>query len=187
MINEALNNNKKQGIFIISKDFDKPEKTRKDDLDNIRKKFKTGFHRNLKNGLNEKLKSAGSILFFKCLPQKFITNITKQVNKNILNLTLEQILSKDFCSGLNVNSSINEKYADNLKALKYLENKKDISKKSNFINIKNMKYFEVIYEYLNSKEFENEILKLKLKEKFDDIYIKKYINAAINLVDFFKN
>ena len=48
-----------------------------------------------------------------------------------------------------------------------------------------MKYYEVFNEYLNSKEFEKEILKLKKKE--DDIYIKKYITIAINLVDFFIN
>ena len=78
-----------------------------------------------------------------------------------------------------------DKYYHNLKVLKYLENNKEISKKSNFNNIKDMKYYEVFNEYLNSKEFEEEILRLKIKE--NDIYIKRYISKAMNLIDFFNN
>ena len=77
------------------------------------------------------------------------------------------------------------KYYHNLKVLKYLENNKEISKKSNFNNIKDMKYYEVFNEYLNSKEFEEEILRLHKKE--NDIYIKRYISKAMNLIDFFNN
>ena len=48
-----------------------------------------------------------------------------------------------------------------------------------------MKYYEVFNEYSNSKEFEKEILRLHKKE--NDIYIKRYINRAIHLIDFFNN
>ena len=78
-----------------------------------------------------------------------------------------------------------DKYKHNLKVLKYLAKNIKISKKANFDNIKNMKYYEVFNEYLNSKEFEKEILKLKRSE--NDFYIRNYISKAINLIDFFNN
>ena len=78
-----------------------------------------------------------------------------------------------------------DKYKHNLKVLKYLAKNIKISKKANFDNIKNMKYYEVFNEYLNSKEFEKEILKLKRSE--NDFYIRSYISKAINLIDFFNN
>ena len=185
MIDEAFNDNSKLGL-IDSKVFANLLKTKKYDPYNIRKKVKSGFHKILKNILNAKLEIAGSKLFFEYLPQVFITNISKKENKNILNLTLEEILSKNFCLGKDVkSSSIMDKYYHNLKVLKYLENNKEISKKANFNNIKDMKYYEVFNEYSNSKEFEKEILRLHKKE--NDIYIKRYINRAIHLIDFFNN
>ena len=185
MINEALNDNTKLG-FIDSKLFENELKTKKYDSYDIRKKVKSKFHKILKIILNEKLESAGSILFFENLPQVFITKINKKEDQSILNLTLEEILSKNFCLEKDVkSSSIIDKYYHNLKVLKYLENNKEISKKSNFNNIKDMKYYEIFNEYLNSKEFEKEILRLHKKE--NDIYIKRYINRAIHLIDFFNN
>ena len=53
-----------------------------------------------------------------------------------------------------------------------------------------MKYYEIYNEYLNSKEFEEDINKLKKKENKkahsgNEDYIKQYINLALNLNDFF--
>ena len=49
-----------------------------------------------------------------------------------------------------------------------------------------MKYYEVIYEYLNSIEFEEDIIKLE-KEGEDEEYIKLYIHLALNYVDFYSS
>ena len=190
MINEVLNiktnDNINSGKLFVTK-FKKTKKSnRKDYSDNIRKKIKSGFHRVLKIVLNSKLKYAGSIFSFDSLPQVFISNISRKENRKVLNLTMEELLSKNFCLGKKkIKPKIIEKYDNNLKVLKYLEENKEISKKSNFNNIKNMKYYEVFNEYLNSKEFEKEILKLKKKE--NDIYIRNYIRKAIHLIDFFNN
>ena len=156
---------------------------RKDNSDNIRKKIKSRFHRNLKNIINQKLQLAGSTKIFDYLPQIFITNITKNKNRNSIHLTLEEILSKDFCIGKVAQSTIN-KYRHNVSVLQYLEKNKEISKKSNFNIFKDMKYHEIYEEYLNSKEFENEIS--KLREKESEQYINKYIIKAISLIEFFK-
>ena len=189
MINEVLNNrsydNKNLGNLFVTK-LKTQKSNRKNYSDDIRKKIKSRFHKILKNALNEKLRFAGSIHYFEYLPQVFITNISKKENRQILNLTMEEILSKNFCLGKDkIKTTDIENYDNNLKVLKYLEENKEISKKSNFNNIKNMKYYEVFNEYLNSKEFEKEILKLKKKE--NDIYIRNYIRKAIHLIDFFNN
>ena len=190
MIHEVVhvknNDNINLGNLFVIKFKRTKHNNRKNYSDDIRKKIKSGFHKILKNILNAKLEIAGSKLFFEYLPQVFITNISKKENKNILNLTLEEILSKNFCLGKDVkSSSIMVKYYHNLKVLKYLENNKEISQKVNFNNIKDMKYYEVFNEYLNSKEFEEEILRLHKKE--NDIYIRNYISKAMNLIDFFNN
>ena len=79
-----------------------------------------------------------------------------------------------------------KKYYDNLSVLKYLERKTEICEKSNYNIFKDMKYYEIFEEYLNSKEFEIEIGNLR-KEKLNDNdkYIQKYIKLAYGLNDFF--
>ena len=156
---------------------------RKYNSDNIRKKVKTAFHRHLKDSINKRLNFAGSKQIFDYLPQIFITNITKNKNTINMDLTLEEIFSKNFCCGKDVKESTISKYWHNVSVLKYLEKNKEISKKSNFNIIKDMKYHEIYEEYLNSKEFEKEISRLKKKET--DKYIRRYINKAKNLLDFF--
>ena len=48
-----------------------------------------------------------------------------------------------------------------------------------------MKYCELYEEYLNSKEFEEDIIKLVKKESKE--YIKQYINLALHLIDYFSS
>ena len=156
---------------------------RKENSDNIRKKIKSRFLKVLKNKVNEKLRNAGSEKFFKFLPQKFISNISKEINKAVLNLSFQELFSKNFCEGDKENE-IN--FYHNQLVLKYLENNKEICEKSNFNNFKNMKYYEIYNEYLKSKEFEMEITSLK-NEKETDKYIKDYIIKASDLIDFFSN
>ena len=129
--------------------------------------------------INEKLKNAGSKYIFKALPQSFITNIAKKINKPILDLPLEEIFKKFIGKEKN-----NREH--NLFVLEYLENHNDISEKSNFNKIKNMKYEDAFNEYLMSKEFKIVISTLK-KENENDKYIKDYIIKAYGLINFIKH
>ena len=124
---------------------------------------------------------------FKNLSQKFITNVKKDKNNYLFELSLEDLLKINFYEeeeeeekGKN---SCN--YEHNQKVLKYLEKKNEISIKSDFIKIKNMKIKEIFHEYLNSKEFEDEIVDLKKNE--NDKYVKDFIIKAISLMKFFSN
>ena len=155
---------------------------RKQNSDNIRKKIKSRFLKSLKTVINLKLKKAGSKYIFTFLPQSFICNLSKKKNKEVLNLTLKEIFEKNFCDEKERRADLN-KYNHNLSVLNYLEKNQEISEKSNFNIIKNMKYSEIFNEYLKSKEFGLEITTLK-QEKENDKYIKNYIIKAINFLDF---
>ena len=159
---------------------------RKENADNIRKKIKSRFLKYLRNIINERLKAAGSKKLFKFLPQKFICNVSKEKNKAVLNLTLREIVLKNFCEEKNENDSELRNYYHNLSVLEYLEKNNEISEKSQFNNFKNLKFYQIFNEYLKSKEFEMEIAGLK-KEKENDKYIKNYIIKAYELMDFFTN
>ena len=138
LINDALNDKnskiKKNGRekrrnktkFIVN---------RKQNFDNIRKKIKARFLKALKNALNAKLKSAGSKYFFTFLPQIFIINLSKKINKSILDLTLNELFSKNFFNKKIEKKADLKKYNHNLFVLKYLENNKDICEKSKFNKI----------------------------------------------------
>ena len=106
-------------------------KQRKYKPDDIRKKIKTRFHKTIKNIINENLKIAGSNQFFDFLPQSFISNISRDKNKNIMNLTYKQLLEKDFISDCKIDPHQlivdKVKYERNLKVLKYLEQNPEIS------------------------------------------------------------
>ena len=183
-IYDAFNDKNKESLFKVNNKKRKNNYKRKDNSDNIRKKIKARFIKALKNAVNEKLKSVGSLYFFNLLPQIFTTNLSKKVNKSVLDLTLKEIFSKNFVNNKkNKNADIN-KYNHNLVVLKYLENKKDICEKSQFNLIKDMKYSDIYKEYLISKEFEMEISTL-IKEKESDKYIKDYINNARNFLNYF--
>ena len=183
---------KSDNLFVV-KNFNYPKiiqkelKTitkRKYYSDLIRKKIKARFYKYLKDSINEKLKLAGSIKFFGFIPQSFISNISKEYNLSFLNLTFEDFLSQNLCIGKENKKSTLDKYHHNLSVLEYLKKNKEISRKSNFNNIKNMKLYEIYDEYLNSKEFKMDISRLK-QQKETDKYIKKYIIRAINLIDYF--
>ena len=187
LINDALNDKnskiKKNGRekrrnktkFIVN---------RKQNFDNIRKKIKARFLKALKNALNAKLKSAGSKYFFTFLPQIFIINLSKKLNKSILDLTLNELFSKNFFNKKIEKKADLKKYNHNLFVLKYLENNKDICEKSKFNIIKDMKFSQIFNEYLISKEFEIEISTL-IQQKENEKYIKNYIIKARNFLNFF--
>ena len=159
-------------------------KKRKENSDNIRKKVKSRFFKVLKNTINQKLKLAGSKEFFNFLPQVFISNISRDKNRDILDLTFKEIFSKNFFEDEKANESDIKKYKHNLTVLEYLEKNKEIAEKSNYNIFKKMKFYQIFNEYLRSKEFEKEISSLKI-QKENDKYIRNYIIKAGSFVEFY--
>ena len=159
-------------------------KKRKENSDNIRKKVKSRFLKVLKNTINQKLKLAGSKELFNFLPQIFISNISRDKNREVLDLTYKEVVSKNFCENEKANESDMKKYKHNLKVLEYLEKNKEIAEKSNYNVFKNMKFYQIFNEYLRSKEFEKEIASLKI-QKENDKYIRNYIIKAGSFIEFY--
>ena len=208
---ESLNQKKKKDIFHqnqvkfnvyiknkkdIFRKKAKERKKRKEKPDNIRKKIKSRFLKILKNRINEILKNAKSDFLFDNLPQCFISNISKNGNIFILDMTLKELLSKNFFGDYTSTDNSNEtytqkkrnpnkaKYDKNQKVLEYLDSNSDIRKSSNFNVISKLTFRKIFKEYLKSEEFENDILELKNKNNSED-YIKEYINKAENFLDYF--
>ena len=167
---------------------------RKRKPDNIRKKIKSRFFKSLKIRLNQILKSAKSKELFDLLPQCFIINITKKVNKAVIDMTLQKLFSCNFITEepkIEDKEVVNKmrktdlkKYERNTNVIKYLENNDIISKSSKFNIIGNMTFSEIFEEYLKSDEFEKEIIKLE-KEGNDENYIKDYIVKALGFIKYF--
>ena len=179
LIKESLQNNKE---YFFSKNSEEIIGG-KDRDDNMRKKIKTRFCKILKNTVNKLLSLVGSKRIFDNLPQEFIINISKELNKGWLDLTFKELYSKNFCKDkINDNPSL-KKYKDNQSVLQYLDEEKEISKNSKYDIFKDMKYYQIFNEYLRSEEFEKDIL--QLKENYDNKYIKNYIRLAFDLLDFF--
>ena len=157
--------------------------------DDIRKKIKSKFHKNIKNIINIKLKKAGSLRFFEYFPQNFVTNVTVKLNRLALNYTYEELIKTNLASDifkLKENRIDLSKYNSNLQVLDYLDKNPSISKSSSFNIIKKMKYKTLLKAYFASKEFENSIIELHQKgEKIE--YIEKYINEALRYVHFFSS
>ena len=167
------------------------KKKRKFKSDDIRKKIKCRFHKEIKNLINKNLKNAGSKELFDFFPQIFIGNVTKNVNEKYFDLTYKELLSIDFIEEINKSNYHNgkvdkNKYMKNIKVLKYLEKNPEISKNSGFDLIKNKKYKDILKCYFNSEEFENSLIKLK-KEKESPEYIQDYIKIAKTYVSFYCN
>ena len=159
-------------------------KTRKENADNIRKKIKSRFIKALKLKINQKLKLAGSKKMFALLPQIFVINVSKDLNIVMFNKTFKEIFSINFSDKEKENDANLKKYKKNIDTIKYLENNKDISEKSNYNCYKNLKFYQIFDEYLRSKEFENEIENLEFEGE-EDNYIHDYIKLACNLNNFF--
>jgi hypothetical protein len=90
---EMMNGEHQKKVYKKRKNLPK----RKDNSDNIRKKVKSRFLKVLKNAVNEKLKLAGSKKFFNFLPQTFVSNVSKDKNKDMFDSTFKDIFTKNFC------------------------------------------------------------------------------------------
>ena len=145
--------------------------------DNIRKTIKRRFlNTYLKNGLNDKIKKAGYNLFFEYYPQKLVSQISREKDKQILEMKLLQIFeNKDLYDEKNLNN-----YYHNLKVIEQLK----LEENPELYIILNKKYKDLFDEYINSDEFKiKEINRLKETNK-DDNYIAKYIYLSKNFIEF---
>ena len=160
----------------------KRQRARKEDKDDIRVKIKRAFYNiSLRNKLNNKLKSIGSKKYFEKFPKYFASDPNKKRNKEILNMTLNQIFEKKELYN----------YEDDCGKTKYLHNLKtvqneEIKKNEEFQKILNKTFRELYEEYINSDEFKIDEIN-RLKKKNGDEYIKKYKELAENLIEFFSD
>ena len=143
--------------------------------DNIRIKIKRRFFNYaLVNKLNYILNK--SKLYFQKFPIYFVSDINKDRNKKIINMTLLEIIEKQ---ELYKSNELNN-YYHNLKVV----NDKEIEENEELKEILNKKYCELYKDYLNSKEFIIDEIN-RLKKKMDDSYIEKYIYLAKHFIEFF--
>ena len=156
-------------------------KSRKENKDNIRKKIKRGFFNNiLCEKLNIKLRIIGSNEYFTKFPQFFASDVDRNRNKIILDMTLQEIFEN---SELYIYEDKNgyANYKHNFKVVKKIKNN-DIFKK-----ILSKTFKELYEEYLDSDEFNiDEINRLK-KSKMENEYIRRYKEIAKDLINFFVN
>lgn len=170
----------------IFKTYSGPRK-RGDMPDNMRKKINTDFYQNLTKFINSKLKDPEAQqknLKFSNFPQCIVANVTKELNKKIMNMALKELILDDSFKNFN---QLKERditnYENNKAVINYLENKycKDV----NYNIIMKMKMKDIYNEYLKSDEFQKSIEELKESGKFYFEYIKNYIEVAKNVVDYY--
>lgn len=166
---------------VLKKKDKKKKKTiliRKENADNLYKKIKGKFFKSLKNIINQHLKEEGSKKFFHFFPPYFTNKITKEETKAIFDLNLKDIYSGNF----NYNEKdkkLQKLIRHNKNVLQYLENDINISEKSKFNIMKNMKLSQIYKQYLKSKAFGNTISSLKQENQK---YIKSYIIKAYDFL-----
>ena len=124
------------------------------------------------------IKNNGGNALFKKFKQHFVSDVSRKTNKELLNMTLEEIFRK------------RELYQENELTHYYhnltLFESKEIQENEDLKNIFNLKYFELFEEYINSKEFRiDEINRLK-KNKMEDLYIQRYIYHARHYIEFIR-
>ena len=177
---EKINIFKSSNKEMLSMKRSNTRKPRRENRDNIRKKIKRGFlNSSLIKNLNDILKSIGNPLFFEKFPQNFVSDVVKQSNKEILNLSLNEIFEKKEL----YKKEDYPHYYHNLKVVKNEEVKKNIVMRK----ILDKKYYELFDEYINSNEFKiDEINRLK-NNGMNDEYIDKYLCLSKHFIEFFMN
>ena len=170
---------------------------RRDKEDEIRKKIKSKFHKFFLNYINKKLSKAGSKKFFESFGQYFISDITRETNHAVMKITYFQLFKYNRDKLIN-DEKYKTKYYNkskfivaikkdlkNQETLEYLESNPEISKLSDWDKIKNMKYSDLLKEFLASNEFLQSIKDLYENEEND--YIESFKYFADTYVDYFLN
>ena len=153
--------------------------------DNISKKIKVNFSKNIILSLNRKLRKKNICKFFHRLDQSDITDVTKKNNERIFERTLKEIINeKPKVKDKENAKKMEDKWKQNINLIEELEKSGD----EYFKHILEMNMEELFNEYLVSKEFEESIYDLKNgTKKFYFDYIQNYIRVAKNYVNFYKN
>ena len=150
--------------------------------DNISKKIKVNFFKNIIASLNWKLRKKNINKDFQRLDQNYITDVTKTYNKYLFEKTLKEIIKEKPKVKDKENAKKKEdKWRQNIKLIEELEESGD----EDFKHIFEMNMEELFSEYLDSKEFEESIYDLRRKKFYFD-YIQNYIQIAENLVNYYK-
>ena len=166
---------------LIGKKRQRSRRPRKEDKDDIRVKIKRAFlNRYLRDRLNMELTNMGSKKYFEKFPKHFASDPNKKRNKEVVNMKLGEIFEKEELYVFE-----NEKGKFNFKQNLKIVHSEEIKKNENFQKLLNKTFGELYEEHLNSDEFKvKEINRLKEK-KMGDNYIKRYIELAKNLIEFF--
>ena len=170
-------------VFNVWKD----KKTRKEMPDEIRKKIKSRFFKDLRKFINKLFTENDIEKKLEFLPQDFISNISKPENKSMLDKTLEQIILENSDDN-SENDNNEDKNQNNLILIEFLKEKENQNKCKirKIYNIFNTKIRELFNEYLKSDEFEQSIIRLKEEGNYSE-YIKDYIIKAEEFVNYFSN
>ena len=153
------------------------KRPRKENKDNILKKIKRRFlNKALIKKLNAILKSIGSKLFFEKFAQCLVSNVNKENNKELLDMTLLDIFEKKELYG---NDLVN--YKHNIKVIK----SKEVMENTTMKNILNKKYKQLFEEYANSYEFKIGAINELKKSNMEDESIKRYIFTTKHFIEFF--
>ena len=177
--------NKLEFLKISSEEKFMNKKRRRNKEDDIRRMIGRRFFNDvLLNLINAKLKKVGCINIFEKFQQDVIYYLVKKYNKNVLEMTLEDIFTKKEL--YNVNNL--EKFNHNLKLINQIKSEEffDIRENTQIDLILNIRYYDLFKEYLVSNEFIEEINRLKSNnKKFDNFYIDQYIYYNYHFIDNF--
>ena len=175
--NEESNSNINDENFLKRKRY--PQKRRRrENQDNMRKKIKRGFMNiALITKINVNLKLNNIISYLEKFPQNLVCDVTKKTNKDLIDMTLEQIFEKKEL----YDEDDLSKYEHNLKVIK----SKEVQQNSELKAILNKKYSELFEEYINSKEFKVDEINRLRKNKMSDSYIERYIYLSKHFIKFF--
>ena len=152
------------------------KRKRKDNTDNKRRKIKRSFFNcALIKLLNKILKSMGSKSFFIKLSQKFVSDVSKETNKKMLNQTIKEILENTKLYKINGANNHNSNVLKN----------KQIQESKEMNSIIEKTYIELFEEYIISDEFKTGEINRLRKKKMEESYIDDYIFIANHMMEFF--
>ena len=184
---------------------------RRYDPDDMRKKIKTDFFQRLENNLNNELKSQNYKKEFK-FPRCFVYDINKKRNKEFINYTIKELLTKDLYSDLKKNKEKSEttkndnnirkvigedvddkstkikidkddmKINTNSEIITYLKKNEDLRRKINFDSLEKKTFAELFNEYLESG-FKDTMSKLKKKK--ESYYVNEYEIIAKEFIKYY--
>ena len=166
----------KEEIFCQRKRYNE-KRRRLENHDNIRKKLKRGFfNRGVISKLNAKLKNNGSDSLFEKFQQYFVNDVTRRTNKELMNMTFEEIFEK---KELYQESEL-KNYEHNFNLVK----SKEIQENKELKNILIKKLYIIYEDYLNSKEFLIDEINLLRNKNMTNEYIERYKYLAKHFIEF---